>query len=357
MNPETGNDLEPVYDEPAAGAVQISADKQQLIGVRFGTAELATSERTFRTVGRVAVDETKIVRVHPRVDGWIERVHVDYIGEYIKAGEPLLTIYSPEMLASQQEYLLAVRGANILKGSPIPDADRQAFALVDAARRRLELFDLSEGQVQQVASSGKPIRDVTLFAPSSGFVLARNAFAKQRVMPDTELYQIVDLSRVWIMADVFESDAAAVRIGQAASITLPYEGRTIDARVVHILPTVDPQTRTLKVRLEAANPRLRLRPEMYVDVDFRIGGAPRLSVPAEAVIDTGLRQTVYVDKGNGHFEPRAVRTGDRAGERIVILSGLRLGERVVTSGAFLIDSESQLRNPVPQPHREGHQHD
>jgi RND family efflux transporter MFP subunit len=356
LNPATGNDLEPVYDEPAPGTVQVSAEKQQLIGVRFGTVEAASATRTFRTVGRVAIDETKIVRVHPRVEGWIERVHVDYTGDYVKQGEPLLTLYSPEMLASQQEYLLALRGAKVLKESPVPDADRQASALIEASRRRLELFDLSEAQVQQVAATGKPIRDITLFAPTSGFVMARNAFPKQRVMPETELYQIADLSRVWIMADVFEAEAASVRMGQTATVRLPYGGRTFTARVTHILPTVDPQTRTLKVRLEAANPGTELKPDMYVDVDFTVGGGERLTVPGEAVINTGTRQTVYIDRGNGQFEPRSVQTGEQVGDRIVVVSGLKAGERVVTSGNFLIDSESQLRNPGAVPPAGGHVH-
>jgi RND family efflux transporter MFP subunit len=369
LNPATGNDLEPVYEEAAPGTVFISAEKQQLIGVTTAPAETTAAVRTFRTVGRVVVDETKIVRVHPRFEGWIERVFVDHTGEHVKLGEPLLTIYSPEMLASQQEYLLALRGVRVLKDSTTPDAGRQALALVEASRRRLELFDLSEAQVQQVASTGKPMRDVTLYAPASGYVMARNAFPKQRAMPETELYQLADLSTVWIMADVFETDATAVRTGQVAQVSLPYNGRSFTAKVTHILPTVDPQTRTLKVRLEAANPGTSLKPDMYVDIDFRVAGGNQVTVPVAAVINTGTRQVVYIDAGDGHYAPRAVQTGDQLGERIVITSGLRPGERVVTSGNFLIDSESQLKNPsgpgapppstappLPAGHAE-HQHD
>lgn len=368
LNPETGNDLEPVYEEPVPGTVQISAEKQQLIGVRTAVAELASTDHTFRTVGRVAVDETKIVRVHPRVEGWIEKVHVDFTGEQVRAGEPLLTLYSPELLASQQEYLLALRGAEILKKSPVPDADRQAYALVDASRRRLELFDLSEEQVQQLARTGKAARDVMLYSPTNGFVLNRNAFPKQRVMPDTELYQIADLSRVWIMADVFESDAGHVRTGQSATVAPPYGGRRFNARVAHILPTVNPETRTLSVRLEAPNPGMELKPDMYVDVDFRVSGTQRVTVPADALIHTGQRQVVYVDRGDGNFEPRNVEAGESIGDRVAILSGVAPGERVVTTGNFLIDSESRLRNssgmggmsPPPEEGSSpagGHQHD
>jgi RND family efflux transporter MFP subunit len=368
LNPETGNELKPVYEEQPAGAVQVTAEKQQLIGLKTAPAEVTAAGRSFRTVGRVVLDETTIVRVHPRVDGWIEKVHVDYIGEQVRAGQPLLTMYSPEMLASQEEYLLALRGAKILKDSPVPDSDRQAYSLIEASRRRLELFDMSEGQVEQIAKSGKPIRDITLYAPSNGFVMVRNAYPKQRVMPDTELYQIADLSRVWIMADVFEADASGVRASSPATVTLPSGARSFSARVAHILPVVDPQTRTLRVRLEAPNPGMQLRPDMYVDVDFRIGAESRLTVPAEAVINTGLRQVVYVATGNGTFEPRNVQTGESLNGRVAVISGLRAGDQVVTSGNFLIDSESQLKSiggppapaaaaaPVSGQHG-GHSHD
>jgi RND family efflux transporter MFP subunit len=347
INPETGNDLEPVYEE--AGIVQIAPDRLQLVGVKYATVERASTQRTLRAVGRVAIDETKVVRVHPRVEGWIETVHVDHIGEAVTKGQPLLTIYSPELLASQQEYLLAIRGAQILKHSPVPDSDHQAYSLMEASRRRLELFDLSESQVQEVAKTGKPVRNVMLYAPANGYVMARNAFPKQKVTPDTELYQLADLSRVWIMADVFESDAASVRMGQKATVTV--QGRRFTAEVTHILPSVDPQTRTLKVRLEAPNPGTQLKPEMYVDVDFAVGGDQRLTVPAAAVINTGLRQVVYLDLGSGRFQPRNVQVGESLGDRVVITGGLSAGDRVVTSGNFLIDSESQLRGGGnDQPH-------
>ena len=346
INPATGNDLEAVYEEP--GTVQVTPGRQQLIGIQTAAAELASTDRSIRTTGRVAIDETRVVRVHPRVEGWIETVNADFIGEAVKSGQPLLTIYSPELFASQQEYLLALRGAGILRNSPVPDSDRQAYALVDASRRRLEQFDLSHAQVDQITRTGKPQRTVTLHAPASGHVLARNAYPSQRVTPETELYQIADLSRVWIMADVFESDAASVRMGSTATVSLPSGGRTFQARVTHILPTVNAETRTLRVRLEAPNPGMALKPDMYVDIVFRLGGPSRLTVPATAVIDTGTRQLVYIDRGNGSFEPRNVTVGEAAGDRVVILSGLNAGDRVVTAGNFLLDSESQLKTGGPR---------
>lgn len=359
LNPETGNELEPVYEnEPAAmaaGTVQISPEKQQLIGVQFGQVEVTGGSETIRAVGKVTYDETRVAHVHTKVEGWIEQVFADFTGQLVKKGQPLLTIYSPELLASQRELLLAARARNLMKRSPLESALDQSESLFQAARRRLELWDLSEDQIDQVVKTGEPIKDVTLHSPISGYILERKAFPHQKVMPDTELYVVADLSRIWIMADVFESEAPRIRVGQPARITLSYyPGKTFTARVNYIQPQVDPMTRTLKVRLEAENPDLLLKPEMYVDVDLRITMPPRLTVPVEAVLDAGERQTVFVDRGNGFFEPRQVETGARYGGRIVILKGLRAGERVVTSGNFLIDSESQLKAAAAG--MTGHQH-
>ncbi len=349
INPATGNDLEPVYEgdvsSPAKGAIQISPEKQQLIGVKYGTAEYSGGVHTFRAVGKVTYDETRIARVHARIEGWVDKVYVDFVGRQVEKGERLLTIYSPELVASQQEYLLALKADKLLKGSPAEGTRGYGDSLLRAARRRLELFELSEEQIAQVARTGEPLTYVTLEAPISGYVTARNAFPKQRITPETELYQVADLSRVWIMADVFEYETPLVRLNQAATVSVSYlPGRKFNARVDYIQPDVDPQSRTLKVRLNAANPGLILKPDMYVDVEFRVAMPRRLSVPAEAVLDSGLRKTVFVDRGNGYLEPRPVETGERFGDRIEILRGLRAGERIVTSGNFLIDSESQLRS-------------
>lgn len=344
LNPETGNDLEPVYE--SSNFVHISAEKQQLIGVRYGTVEPVAGVDELRVNGRVVQDETKITRVHPKIEGWIQRVHADFTGQLVKQGDPLLTLYSPEMLATQQEYLLALRARDTLKAGGSREAYENSELLIEAARRRLELWDLASAQIDELERTRKPVRTVTLHSPASGYVIARNAFPSQRVMPETELYAIADLSRVWIMADVFESDAGKVRPGSAAVVKLPYEtGRDIRAKVSYIQPQVDPATRTLKVRLEAPNPGLALKPDMFVQVEFQFAVAPRLAVPADAVINTGLRKTVFVDRGNGNFEPRRVETGVRFGDRIQVLSGLSPGERIVTAGAFLIDSEAQLKNP------------
>jgi RND family efflux transporter MFP subunit len=268
------------------------------------------------------------------VEGWIDRVFADFTGQLVRKGQPLLTLYSPEMLATQQEFLLALKSQEIMKSD----------TLVEAARKRLQLWDLSESQIDELTRTGKPIPNITIYSPIGGYVTMRNAFSKQKIMPDTELYTIVDLSKVWIMADVFESDAPRVRQSQPATVIFPYDpGKSLRAKVNYIQPQVDPTTRTLKIRLESENPGLRLKPDMFVEVEFRLELPPRLTVPSEAVLYTGVRKTVFVDLGNGFLEPRRVETGERLGDRIEILQGLKLGERIVISGNFLIDSESQLK--------------
>jgi RND family efflux transporter MFP subunit len=264
-------------------------------------------------------------------------------------------MYSPEMLASQREYLLALRSRDIMKGSPLPDSQQQSDSLIAASRKRLELFSLSEAQIEEITRTQQPLTNITIYSPISGYVMMRNAFPKQRITPETELYTVVDLSRVWIMADVFENEASMIRVGMPARVNLSYgSGRKINGRVSYIQPQVDPTTRTLKVRIEADNPDMILKPDMFVDVDFSISIPARMTVPAEAVLDTGLKKTVFVDRGNGYLEPRQVEIGERIGDRIEITKGLASKERVVISGNFLIDSESQLKSSAAG--MSGHQH-
>ncbi len=351
ISPETGNDLEPVYTEDAttipAGALQVTPERQQLIGLRYGQAGFESPAQEFRSVGRVVVDETRTTRVHARVEGWIELVHADFVGQLITKGQPLLTLYSPELLATQQELLLALQARTIMSKSSMHESNSNSDALVEATRHRLELWNFDRSQIETVEKSGKPIPSVTIFAPAGGFITSRNAFPGQKIEPDTELYAIADMSKVWVMADVFESDAPAVNPGVQALVTSTNDPAIhIQARVSYIQPLVDPVTRTLKVRLELNNPGYKLKPEMFVDVTFRIGGSKMLAVPSEAVLDAGTTQTVFVDRGNGVLEPRHVRIGRRFGDRVEILHGLSRGERIVVSGAFLLNSESQLKSAM-----------
>lgn len=362
--PDCGMKLVPVYAdgggstaaparEPAnagdvstmpVGTVQITPEKQQLIGVKYGEVERSGGSRTIRAVGKVAFDETRIQHIHTKVEAWIDQVFVDYTGQLVNKGQPLMTVYSPDMLASQLELLVAAKATDTMKNNPLPAAFDQSESLLRASRRRLELWDLSDAQIDQVLKTGQPIKNVTLYSPIAGYVTDRKAFPQLKVMPETDLYTIVDLSRVWIIADVFEYETPNVHIGEIARVSLQaVPGRAFAARIDYIQPQVDPVTRTLKVRLDMDNPGLILKPDMYADIEFRVNIPSELTVPADAVLDAGERKTVFVDRGNGYFEPKQVKTGERNGDRIQILSGLTGDERVVTSGNFLIDSESQMK--------------
>jgi RND family efflux transporter MFP subunit len=305
---------------------------------------MTSGGQTLRAVGKVTYDETRLAHVHTKYEGWIDKVYVDFIGKLVQKGQPLLTIYSPDLLASQQELLLAVKAKEVMKKSTLEGVIDQSETLFQAAKRRLELWDLSEAQIQQVLATGQPIKNITLYSPIGGYVLERKAFSQVKVMPDTDLYTVADLSRVWIMADVFEYEAPNIRVGQTARVTLSYEkNRSFLAKVNYIQPQVDPMTRTLKVRLDAGNPGIALKPDMYVDVTFTVDSALALTVPSGAVLQAGDKNTVFVGHGDGYLEPRDVTIGEQKGDRITILKGLKAGERIVTSGNFLIDSESQLK--------------
>jgi RND family efflux transporter MFP subunit len=339
------------YDRRAnklpVGSVQITPEKQQLIGVEYGTVEYETVHSSVRAVARVALDETKISKVHSKLEGWIDQVFVDFTGQQVRQGDPLLTIYSPEALATEQEYLLAIKAQHMMHDNPVHEMLGSTENLVAAAKKRMELWDIGDGQIADITASGVPLKNLTLTSPITGFVMERNVFAKQRIMPETALYTIGDLSRVWVMADVFEYEAAAVRMGTPATLTLSYlPGRTFGGRVNYILPQVDAATRTLKVRIEFDNPDFALKPDMYGEVEFQTGGGRRLVVAQTAVMNSGDRQVVFVDRGKGYFEPREVTTGARSEGKVEIVTGLQPGERIVTSGNFLIDSESQLKTAL-----------
>ena len=356
--PDCGMKLEPVYAEgagqAAAGgtappsAIQVTPEQQHLIGVRYGEAAWSASAETIHAAGRVTPDETLLTRVQARTDGWISEVTANFTGQFVTKGQPLLTLYSPELLAAQQEYLLALKARTVMRHSSMHESMANSDALADAARKRLLLLNLTDAQIDAVEGTQTPVKSVVLYAPSSGYVMTRNAFPGQRVTAETELYTLVNLSGVWVMADVFEVDAQRVRPGQAAHVTIPGSGGSTFAKVTYIQPQVDPATRTMKVRLELANPKMQLRPDMWVDVDIELAGTRRLSVPAGAVLDAGTAKTVFVDRGNGYFDPRPVETGarftDGSGDRVEILKGLKGGERIVASGTFLFNSESQMKS-------------
>ncbi len=316
-----------------------------MIGVQYGIVENQSLSKSLRAVGRAAFDETKMVRINPKIEGWIEDVYVDFIGKLVNKGQPLLSIYSPDLVQTQEEYLLALKNRKQLGESPFGDAVNFSESLVQSAKRRLHLWDVTDAQIKELEARGTSSRTMTLYAPASGFVMQRNAFPKQRIMPDTELYQLADLSNIWIVADIYEFEAADVKLGQPATVTLSaYPGRTFSGKITYIYPQVDNTTRTLKVRIELSNKDFLLKPDMYAEVTLNISYGSRLVVPQEAVLDSGSEQLVYVALADGYFEPRKIQIGAKVNDKYVVLNGLQAGERIVTSGNFLIDSESKLKS-------------
>jgi RND family efflux transporter MFP subunit len=348
-----GMKLVPVYasENPAAalppGGVEISSARQQMMGVATAKAEYRTLDQTIRAVGQVAMDETRLVHVHVRTSGWIKKVFVDYTWQQVKQGDPLFTFYSPDLLATEQEYLLALKARDSLAKSSFPEIATAGASLLESARRRLELWDLTDGEIREIEISGKPSHDITIYAPTTGYVVDRKAFPNQYVSPEMDIYQIVDLRSIWAEGEIYESDIPSVSLGQSAVLTtdaLP--NAALRGKLTFISPTVKPDTRTLSVRMEFPNPGMRLKPGMFVNVELHRGLGRRLTVPVDAVLDSGAHQRVFVDRGKGVFEPRTVTVGTRTTDYAVILSGLRAGEQVVTRANFLIDSESNLRQSV-----------
>jgi Cu(I)/Ag(I) efflux system membrane fusion protein len=363
--PDCNMPLVPVYadenpddpEDPAAvpGAVHISPEKQQLIGVEYGTVDYGPVSKAVKASAKIAVDESKLYRVQSKMEGWIDDVFVTLPGTYVKKNQPLLTVYNPMSLAIQYD-LIKHAGSNMHMGSPQPSKNLPANtpsaasgsqtndqALFESDKFRLQYMGFDDELIMTIARSGTPIYKLPVYSPVDGFVLERNALPKQKMTPDT-LYSIADLSTVFVIADVFEHEGPAVKVGQSAVLTIPYlPGRSFRGKVDSILPQVDPTTRTLKVRMVFDNRKYELKPEMYGEVQFNAAGASRLTVPQTAVLDSGVRRVVFVDRGNGFFEPRQVDTGQQFGDRVEIISGLKAGERIVTSGNFLIDSESRLR--------------
>jgi len=351
--PDCGMKLVPVYaDEVGAapttpGTVHISTARQQLIGVASEAAKYRALDKTIRTVGRVALDEERIANVHVKVNGWIQKVFVDSPFERVQKGDRLFTLYSPELLASEQEYLLAFRADRELGTSSFAEVAAGGKDLLVAARRRLELWDVSDEQIRELEQTGKAQREITYYSPASGEVLERKAFPNQYVTPETEIYKLADHSVVWVYADVYEPELPLVEVGQEATLTseaLP--GQKLTGRITFIQPHLMGETRTLPVRMEFLNPDLKLKPEMFVNVELHRSLGRQLTVPVDAVLDSGERQRVFIDRGDGYFTPRDVRIGERTEEYATITAGLRAGEKVVTRANFLIDSESNLREAL-----------
>jgi Cu(I)/Ag(I) efflux system membrane fusion protein len=323
-------------------AVNIDPSRQQLIGLKIAHAERGPVGGSWRTSGRVAVDETRVHHVNVKFSGFMEHVHGDFIGRPVRRGEPLFSIYSPELLATQDEYLLALRTRKTLqeKGVMASDGD----ALVRAARRKLELWDVPRAEIERIERTGEPSRTITFYSPATGVLTKKDVVPGMRVNAGDMPFEIVDLSRVWVLADAYETDLRHVKVGMAATLSLKaFPNRTFKGRVAFIDPLLDPRTRTAKIRLEFPNPTGELRPEMFGEVVLQGKSREGLRIPADAVIHSGTRSVVFVALGDGKFQPREVVLGDGDAERVEVVSGLEAGDGVVTRANFLVDSESRLR--------------
>lgn len=350
-----GMDYVPVYEDeagPVTGGidglapVRMNTEQLRLAGVQTAVAERQVLTQTSRAAGIVVPDETRVRHVHTKVAGYIEHLYVNYTGQQVRAGQPLLSIYSPELYATQQEFLRAREVAGRFSGSALPEVRRGGGDLLEAARQRLELLDVPPGFISRLERTGKVQRTVTLTAPASGFVTGKEIFEGQEVQPGMDLLMLTDLSRVWIEAGFYEYEARSLRLGQKVEVSLPYDpGVRITGRVSFINPILDPQSRTLRVRLEFPNPGLALKPGMYVDVTPDLSTREGIVIPDSAVIDTGVRQVVFVEK-DGAFMPREVRVGSRGDGKALVVSGVEAGERVAIRANFLLDSESRLRAAV-----------
>ena len=349
--PDCGMALEPVYaaeaPKQAPDAIRITAERQQLIGLRLGAAEKTSSGGLLRTTGRVVPDETLVYPVTTKVDGWVREVPPLPTGTLVRKGQPLVAVYSKELITYQQSYIFALQQIDRHKNGDEPDALDRLQAQLKEALAVLQSLGVASSEIETAARTRKALEVLHLVAPSSGILVSRNVFPEQRFDKGVEFFRIVDLSRVWIQADIFEQDCRSFGAGSSATVIAPHRpNRRLTATVSDSIPKFDPVSRTLKLRLTIDNRDLALQPDMFVDVEFARSRPASVTVPAEAILDSGLKKTVFVYRGDGLFEPRTVSTGERWQNRVEITSGLEAGERIVVSGTFLLDSESQLRAPA-----------
>jgi membrane fusion protein, copper/silver efflux system len=355
--PDCGMELVPVYADEAgaakvtatapAGTISISADKQQLIGVKFATVEKASGKGSLRLYGRVVPDENRVYPINAGTEGFVRDLSSVTTGSQVRKDQWLATIYSADSRIPVQLFLSTL---DVVDAARKRGSDAEVGPAVDSsnfAERRLQSIGMSKEQIEEIRKTRRSPLDLKLASPGDGFVIARNIALGQKYDKGMEFYRIANLDRVWVVADVAESDASLVKPGSTARVWLPGRSKAVDASVMQVLPQVDPTTRTLKVRLDVANPAYVLRPDMFVDVELPTPASSGLMIASEAVLDSGDSRIVFVERGEGVFEPRKVETGARAGDKIQVLSGLQAGDRIVVSGNFLIGSEARLHGVLP----------
>jgi Cu(I)/Ag(I) efflux system membrane fusion protein len=339
--------------------VEVSPEAQQMMGIKTVSAAMQPMKKTLRTVGRVEYDERKLTTVNIKVEGWIEKLYADYTGKYVSKGTPLADIYSPELVSTQLEYINLMNQQSTtawrtLRNIEFSWGDRYGTVgratvydpqgLLDVAKQKLALWEIPEEQIKEIEISKKPITTLTIKSPVSGYVFQKPVFKGTRVAPGDKIFDIVDLSTVWVLADIYEYEMPYVKIGQHARITLSYfPGKEFSAKADFIYPSLSGQTRTVKARFVLPNPKVLLKPQMFANVEMDLDLGERLAIPETAVLDTGIRQIVYVDMGDSYFAARQIKVGDRANGMVEVVSGLKAGEKVASSAVFLIDSEAKLK--------------
>lgn len=333
------------------GQVALSAVQRVMANVATEAARTQTLTKELNAVGLVQYDQSRQAKVTAWIAGRIDRLNVSTVGAFVSKDRPVAEVYSPELLASQQEYLLAVKSRDQLKNSPIPSISQNGEGLVASARQRLMLYGVKESQIAELEKAGKPTIKLPVYTPLSGVVIEKMVQQGQYVNVGDALFNIADLSSVWVEIEVYENEFQNIKIGQAVEIrSQSFPGRAFSGRVSFIYPFLDPKTRTVKARVEMPNPGLKLKPDMFVNAVIKVGLGSAVVVPVTAVMDTGRRQVAWVETRPGVFEPREVQVGQRTDDKIQILSGIKPGERVAVSGAYLIDSEAQLRGGSAQDH-------
>jgi RND family efflux transporter MFP subunit len=333
-----------INNEPTLTPIQLTPQRLQSIGVKLGTAELKQVQAEMRVTGSVEVDERRIAYVQARFPGWIRKVYADATYQYVRKGQPLFTIYSPDLVTTEQEYLLAKKNSEQVRTSTVSGVSTGAQALLSAARERLTQWEVPASEIEKLETTGKVITDLTFNSPVSGYITEKNALPNMYVQPESKLYTVADLSTVWVNAQIFQTDIGRVKPGDPATVTVDaYPGKTFRGRVDFILPQVDMNTRTVRARLVFPNPGLLLKPGMFVNVALAAPAGKQLAIPASSIFHSGARNLIFVNKGEGNLEPREVELGPRVGDDYVVLKGIKPRESLVTSANFLIDSEAQLQ--------------
>ncbi|MFQ5673686.1 MAG: efflux RND transporter periplasmic adaptor subunit [Nitrospinales bacterium] len=344
-----GMDLIPVYEDEGGGdGIRIQANIVQDIGVKTEIAEVKTLKREIRTIGTLTYDERKVTHVHTKYEGWVEKLHVDFTGQEVEEGQLLAEIYSPELVSTQEELLLAMKYNQTLKDNPFTELSQGSKALLESTRRRLELFDVPEHQIEELIRNQKITKTMHIHSPVRGFVIKKHVLQGMYIKPGMSLYTIADLSNIWVQGEIYEYELPWIRMGQETEMQLSYfPGKKFKGKVTFIDPVLDPKTRTVKVRTEFRNPNWQLKPDMYADLIFKsVIARKTVVVPDVAVIHAGEKNIVIVMNKSGGFESRQVVLGRHANNEVQVIQGVKAGEKVVTSSNFLIDSESNLREAL-----------